>query len=200
PTLSVNRTDDPAPHRPINGACNGVANDCSLREAILRANSNAGTDTVAIPAGTYTLTRPKIVGVFDGQQGTLEDLGTGGAGSGSVNIVGAGQATTSNHGGALAHLSDRVDKQLSLNQDIKPISHATVSISTMTIQHGGNRGDCCTNFDGFGGAFDFDTGSAGTASLTVNNVTIQNNAIFDGRGGGIAVFNVTNPGAGTVTI
>src|SRR5262249_49317424 len=132
PTFTVNRTDDPAPHSPITGACNGVANDCSLREAILRANSNAGTDTVAIPAGTYTLTRPKIVGVFDGQQGTLEVLDTGGAGSGSVNIVGAGQATTIIQGGALANLSDSVDKVFSFNQDINPLSNATVSISNLT--------------------------------------------------------------------
>src|SRR6202011_2621933 len=39
PTFFVNRTDDPVPVSPITNACNGVANDCSLREAILRANA-----------------------------------------------------------------------------------------------------------------------------------------------------------------
>ena len=59
PTFTVNRNDDPAPVSPIANACNGVANDCSLREAILKANATAGTDTISLPAGTYTLTRPE---------------------------------------------------------------------------------------------------------------------------------------------
>ena len=40
PTFTVNRTDDPIPISPIANACNGVANDCSLREAILKANGD----------------------------------------------------------------------------------------------------------------------------------------------------------------
>ncbi|HZD95692.1 MAG TPA: CSLREA domain-containing protein, partial [Candidatus Sulfotelmatobacter sp.] len=145
PTFTVNRTDDPVPHSPITGACNGVANDCSLREAILRANALAGTDTVSLPAGTYTLTRPRVNGDFTGQNGTLEVTD-------SLNIVGAGQATTIIQGGALANLSDSVDKVISFNQDITVISDATVSVSNLTIQHGRNRGTAFGFSDGFGGA------------------------------------------------
>ncbi|HKV94335.1 MAG TPA: hypothetical protein VJW20_17435 [Candidatus Angelobacter sp.] len=198
PTFTVNRTDDPTPVSPIANACNGVANDCSLREAILKANANNNgattTDTITVPAGTYTLTIPRVAGDQTGNHGTLEVTD-------SVNIVGAGQATTVIQGGAAADLSDSVDKVMSINEDVNVITSASLSISNLTIQHGRNRGDCCgPNFDGFGGAFDFDTGLTGTANLIVDHVTIQNNAIFDGRGGGIAVFNVTHPGPGTVTI
>ncbi|MGH9571207.1 MAG: hypothetical protein ACRD4F_16290, partial [Candidatus Angelobacter sp.] len=189
PTFIVNRTDDPTPVSP---ACNGAANDCSLREAILSANAVAGTDTISVPAGTYTLTLPRIAGDFTGQHGTLEVTD-------SVNIVGAGQNTTIIQGGALANLSDSVDKVFSFNQDISAFTNATVSVSNLTIQHGRNRGDCCGLQDGFGGAFDFDTGSPGTATLTLTNVTLQNNAIFDGQGGAFTMFNTLN-GSGFATL
>ena len=192
PTFTVNRNDDPAPVSPIANACNGVANDCSLREAILKANATAGTDTISLPAGTYTLTRARIANNFNGQQGTLEITD-------SVNIVGAGQATTIIQGGALADLSDSVDKVMSMNEDIAVVTSASVSLSNLTIQHGRNRGNV-TIQDGWGGAFDFDTGTNGTATLTLTSVTLQNNAVFDGQGGGFAAFNVTNPGAGNVTV
>ncbi|HLK08051.1 MAG TPA: hypothetical protein VKV30_08925 [Candidatus Angelobacter sp.] len=192
PTFTVNRNDDPVPVSPIANACNGVANDCSLREAILKANATAGTDTISLPAGTYTLTLPRIANNFNGQQGTLEITD-------SVNIVGAGQATTIIQGGALADLSDSVDKVMSINEDIAVVTSASVSLSNLTIQHGRNRGNVSIQ-DGWGGAFDFDTGTNGTATLTLTNVTLQNNAVFDGQGGGFAAFNVTNPGTGNVTV
>lgn len=47
-TFTVSRFDDPPP-----SGC--VTNDCSLREAIIAANTVAGADTVKLPAGTYTL-------------------------------------------------------------------------------------------------------------------------------------------------
>lgn len=195
PTFTVNRTDDPVPVSPIANACNGAANDCSLREAILKANdpANPGTDTIIVPAGTYTLTLPRVAGDFTGQHGTLEVTD-------SLNIMGAGQATTIIQGGVLANLSDSVDKVFSFNQDITTISNATVSVSNLTIQHGRNRGSVNGFQDGWGGAFDFDTGSSGTASLLLTNVTLQNNAVLDGQGGGFFAFNFTNPGAGTITL
>ena len=33
--------------------------DCSLREAVLKANPTPGTDTIMLAAGTYTLTIPR---------------------------------------------------------------------------------------------------------------------------------------------
>ena len=191
PTFVVNTTTDLVSANP-NACKNAVAGQCSLRQAILEANATAGTDTISIPAGTFTLTLPRVANDFSGQHGTLEITD-------SVNFVGAGQATTIIQGGALADLSDSVDKVMSFNEDISVVTSATVSLSNLTIQHGRNRGNVNIQ-DGWGGAFDFDTGTNGTATLTLTNVTLQNNAVFDGQGGGFAAFNVTHPGTGNVTV
>jgi predicted outer membrane repeat protein len=80
-TYNVTRFDDPVP-----ALCTAMS--CSLREAIARSNSNPGTDRIALPAGTYALTR------VDNTPYTLE------AGIGalwvteSVLIYGAGASTT----------------------------------------------------------------------------------------------------------
>jgi hypothetical protein len=57
--LVVDRFDD----APFATMCHpGVANDCSLRGAILRANQDTTEDTITLPAGTYTLT---VAGVLE---------------------------------------------------------------------------------------------------------------------------------------
>lgn len=48
-TYTVTKTADTA-----DGTCDA---DCSLREAVIAANANAGLDSIEIPIGTYTLTR-----------------------------------------------------------------------------------------------------------------------------------------------
>jgi hypothetical protein len=57
--LVVDRFDD-APYATM--CHSGVAGDCSLRGAILRANEFADLDTIQVPAGTYTLT---VAGVLE---------------------------------------------------------------------------------------------------------------------------------------
>ncbi len=208
PTFFVNRTDDPAvplssPGVPNTAAfCNNVSNTdtsspCSLREAIIKANSNNNggttTDTVMVPAGTFTLTLARnAADHHTSLQGTLEVTD-------SLNIVGApGLNATVIQGGT--SLATSVDKIISFNQDIDSFTNATVSVSNVTFQNGNNRGNCCVLQDGFGGAFDFDTGSPGSATLTMTNVVIQNNAISNGQGGGFTMFNTLNgPGFATLT-
>ncbi len=58
-SFNVSRFDDPIP-----GGCD--PGDCSLREAILAANSSVGVDTIDLPAGTYSLS---ITG--NGENGNL---------------------------------------------------------------------------------------------------------------------------------
>ncbi|MEJ2084815.1 MAG: choice-of-anchor Q domain-containing protein, partial [Acidobacteriota bacterium] len=53
-TLTVDRFDDPTP---IESACTGAPNDCSLRGAVQAANTTAGNDSIFVPSGTYLLTR-----------------------------------------------------------------------------------------------------------------------------------------------
>ncbi|HEU5214655.1 MAG TPA: putative Ig domain-containing protein [Gaiellaceae bacterium] len=193
PTFTVNRTDDPAPPSPITNACNGVANDCSLRDAILRANAASGTDTVMVPAGTYTLTRAKVAGDYSGNNGALYV-------NDSANIVGAGQNTTVIQAGTTAYNAgtpNGVDMVMAVNEDINPITDATAAISDLTLQNGHNRGT--HGNDGDGGCMEFDTGSSGNANLTLTNVTLQNCDTTKGNGAGIAIFNFTTPGNGLVT-
>ncbi len=166
------------------------SNDCTLREAILKANATAGPDTIMLQAGTYTLTQQRLAGDFTGQQGTLEVTD-------SLTITGmvdgSGNPTSIVQGGT--NLTTSVDKVFSFNQDINlPLTDATVSISNLVIQNGHNRGNASIT-DGWGGAFDFDTGNSGNNTLTVTNCNITNNTLTEGEGGGFAIFN-TNNGTG----
>lgn len=193
PTFFVNRADDPVPGSTV-ATCNNVSNvdvssSCSLREAILKANATSGTDTIMLAAGTYTLSRPRVANDFSGAHGTLEVTD-------SLNITGAvdgsGHPASIIQGGT--NLTTSVDKVFSFNQDISALTDATVSISNLVIQNGHNRGDT-TIFDGWGGAFDFDTGNSGNNTLTVTNCNITTNTLTEGEGGGLAIFN-TNNGTG----
>lgn len=77
-TLSVTRADDPPP----NGC---KAGDCSLREAIIAANTSPDADLITLPAGTYRLT---ITGNESaGLKGDLDIRS-------SLTISGAGAAET----------------------------------------------------------------------------------------------------------
>src|SRR5437867_3043175 len=52
-TYNVDRNDDVV----ASGCSDAVANDCSLRGAIVAANGTVGADTINLPAGTYVLAR-----------------------------------------------------------------------------------------------------------------------------------------------
>jgi len=76
-TFTITRTDDPAPD-----GCS--ASDCSLREAIVTANTAAGPDTIVVPPGRYVLSIPPDGTPDDGLDGDLdirEDLVLEGGGA-----------------------------------------------------------------------------------------------------------------------
>ncbi|HEY6352737.1 MAG TPA: hypothetical protein VI636_25350, partial [Candidatus Angelobacter sp.] len=196
PTFFPNRFDDITPRGTgvtcLNTTGVDASNDCTLREAIIKANATAGTDTIMLQAGTYTLALARNAGDHHtSAQGTLEVQD-------SLNIVGAGQATTIIQGGTQANLSDSIDKVISFNQDIDSFTNATVNVSSLTLQNGNNKGDAFANQDGYGGVFDFDTGLSGNNTLTMTNVTINNGKVSDGQGGGFTIFNTKN-GTGFAT-
>jgi len=87
--FTVTRFDDPTP----DGCVSGV--DCSLREAVIAANTNGGPDTITIPPGTYTLTQ-----VGTDNNATAGDLDV----TGPVTITGggAGSTTIDGNGGVTA--------------------------------------------------------------------------------------------------
>jgi len=100
--------------------------DCpTLRGAVLASNANTGvTNTINVPAGTYTLTIAKVAGDFTGNHGALYV-------NNSVNIMGAGQNSTIIQAGATAYNAgtpDGVDMVMAVNQDISSFTTATASI------------------------------------------------------------------------
>ncbi len=196
PTFTVNTTSDVL----TPGACAAALAGCSLREAIIEANATGGTDTIMVPAGTYTLTRPRAATpLYDAITGTLNI-------NDSVNIIGAGQSTVIIQGGTTDFSpgpANGVDMVMSVNEDIPSATvptttTATANISNLTIQNGNNLG--AHGNDGDGGCMEFDTGTAGTANLFLTNVTVAGCTTNLGNGGGLANFNFVVNGPGLATI
>lgn len=169
---TVTKTADTA-----DGACDS---DCSLREAILAANANAGSDFILLGSGFYTLTLA----------GAGEDLGATGDLDirDDVAIVGTA-GTTIIDGREL----DRVfDVQAGVHLDLRGV---TVQNGKVAGPGGGirNAGTLelsrsvvavnATTAGGFGGGI----WSGGSGSqLTVTQSTVANNTA-DGGGGGLAL-------------
>ncbi len=88
-TFIVDRFDDPFPLNTCNTA---VANDCSVREAVIAANNSADLDGIQIPAGLYTLTREGSLedGSIFGDLDILEPVLISGAGMDLTIIDGGG--------------------------------------------------------------------------------------------------------------
>jgi len=191
-TFTVNNTSDTVDANPGDGICADSSGNCTLRAAIMETNALAGpgvgTNTIMIPAGTYALTRPRATGDYSGDTGGLYVLS-------NVTITGAGSGTTIIDGG-------QVDRVFAVNEDISPTSNASAAISGVTIQNGKNRGTLSDGeSDNDGGGLEFDTGSSGTATLSLTQTIVQNNQTTDGNGGGIILFNYLVPTPSTaVTI
>ncbi|MDP8979995.1 MAG: hypothetical protein M3O35_05320 [Acidobacteriota bacterium] len=195
PTFFVNRFDDPVPGA-VGSTCNNASNadtstSCSLREAVRKANATAGTDTIMLVAGTYTLSQPRQASPsYDATSGALDVLD-------SVNIIGtvdgSNNPTSIILGGSTS--GNGVDQIFRFNPDENtPFSTATVSISNLDLKWGFNRGSIATLAgDGDGGAFYMDTGgttaATATGTLTITNCIIESNQMTDGEGGGFAAFN-----------
>ncbi len=178
-TITVNTTADE----------NNNDGDCSLREAVIAANTDAasdacpagsGADTISLPAGTYLLT---IAGRNENaaQTGDL-DL------TADLTITGAGQATTIIDAGTL----DRVF-HIGVGSTIE-ISGVTIGGGRITANFGGgvfvNNGSALILTDsqvignsaasGGGGIYVSDS------SLTLNNSRVSSNSTT-GDGGGIYI-------------
>src|SRR5262249_48654178 len=166
PTFFVNTDTDPTPTSPIAQACKNTSfvdltSSCSLREAILKANG----DTIMLQAGhTYSLTRGRVTATPDytGDHGALYMNKT-------ATIVGGNQNTTVITWGTLTS-GNTVEMVMAVNEDISPTTNATGSLSNLTIQNGVNHGTHSN--DGDGGCMEFDTGTSGTATLSLTNVTL----------------------------
>ena len=188
-SYTVTRGDDPPPD-----GCN--LGDCSLREAVIAANTNPGPDTITLPADTYILS---IAGTGEdaAQTGDLDITE-------SVDINGAGRDTTMID-------ANRIDS-------VFEVLTGSVTFSGVTIQRGyrtdaGDDGGGI-RYDAEGGTltivnskFFSNTGhsdgggismeeNADNGSLSVrNSIFISNTADVD-EGGAINIDSLTN----TITI
>jgi HYR domain/Immunoglobulin domain/FIMAH domain len=197
-TFTVDTTAD----FPILSACTAAPLDCSLRGAIIAANSNPGS-TIIVPAGTYLLT---IAGAGE-QFAATGDLDVRASGT---SIVGAGAATT-------IIQQTTGDRVFELNP-VPQLSGFTFSISGVTIKDGSTTGsgggilgggpvssttitDCVFDNDRVTGTLASNGGaisitSTVAADLTITGTTFTNNTTATGIGGAIRYSSL----GGTLTI
>src|SRR5579862_2370328 len=158
-TFTVTDTADVIDAHPGDGICetatgNGI---CTLRAAIQESNALAGSDTVNLPAGTYTLTIP----------GTDEDMSASGDLdiTDDLTIIGAGQRSTIVDGNG----TDRV---------FHILQKRSVAFLELTIRNGDAISTATpTGYQGIGG------GILSFGDLQLNNVTVSgNHAYFNGGG------------------
>ena len=191
-TFTVDSTLDLIDDNTADGVC--TPGSCSLRAAIMQANhlSGPGMTTIIVPAGTYTLTRPKS--------------GANGEDNGDLNLtapLNPDQSIVINGAGAASTIIDanQIDGVMSI------AANRTASISGLTIRHGYrlsdvgggilNKGkltitDCAiegnrTDYDGGGIA---SGGPENPATLDVVRCTIRSN-VASGFGGGLGMAGPT---------
>jgi hypothetical protein len=142
-TFDVDRTDDNATAT----ACTVAPNDCSLRGAIIKANTTLGDDVITLSANTYTLT---LVGADENNAAT-GDLDI----TDNLTISGvAADATIIDAGG--------IDRVFHITT-----TSITVAISDVTIR-GGHPPDVLGFVNNGGGIFN-------AGKLTLTNSVISNN-------------------------
>jgi hypothetical protein len=183
-TFEVNTTAD----LPDDGfgvtTCHTSAGTCSLRAAIMKANQVDGTDSIHIPAGTYTLTIPPSGGDAD-DTGDL-NITT------SIAITGAGAGRTIIDGNATDRVFD-----ISVGQFVG-LTGLTVRNGHQIDNGGGIRNagiltvDRCTieeNRTIGNGIVGDGAGIYSTGSLDIYASTIRsNNVQGPGNGGGIGSY------------
>lgn len=155
-TVLVDRNDDPTP---IPSACTLLdTNDCSLRGAVIYANSHPGTEIVLTNAMTYTLA------ILAG--------GGDGATNGDLDLA---QDATIDFGSAICFpsCSATIRGGTGWNDRIFEIAgNANVQMSGVTIRNGND-----STINGGGGIL------VAWGTLTLNSVTIRNNTSAGGGGG-----------------
>jgi hypothetical protein len=196
--LDVDRLDDTASAT----ACTAAPNDCSLRGAVITANSNPGT-TIHIPSGTYQLTIAGNNELF-AATGDLDIRGNG------TSIVGDGASTTTiqqTTNDRVFHVNPGLVAAFTFNLSgvtVKGGNHPTGSggailsggpsnsttISDSVFDSNRVTGTVASN----GGAIT-DSVASGPSNLTITNTVFSNNSTATGSGGAIR-FNST----GTLTL
>ncbi len=162
--------------------------DCSLREAVQAANTNTAvdactagqsdqTDTITVPAGTYTLT---LAGFDDSNAGGDLDI-LNNAAADDLAIIGAGAATTILQACTVDQLTAECPAGQGVFDRVLNIIDARVAISGVTVRHGR------ANFYVTGGGIWVRSiNTAGGAGLALTDAVITKNGAPDVVGAGLA--------------
>ncbi len=177
-TVTVNTTADNAP---APGQCEGVAGDCSLRQAIDVANGEPGPNKVVVPAGDYALTIEPTGGT-DNDSGDLDV-------SGEVTIEGAGARHTTIDASAIE------DRALTLLEGNLHLVGLTVTGGHTEGSGGGIlleasatlQGVTVTDNESFNSASGGGIAVESGANLTIADSTLSDNRT-SGDGGGLAFY------------
>lgn len=181
----VNNPTDTADADPGNGVCETAPGNqvCTLRAAIQEANALTGTDTIVLPAGTYTLTIPGS-GENAAATGDLDITD-------DVTILGADAATTVIAGGG-------IDRVLHVFGSVEIYSVTIINGATDSIPGGGGilnenslalidsaiTDNQVTSVNlGGGGVYNL-----GTLAMT-NTIVISNTAVSTGGNSGGGIYN-----------
>jgi CSLREA domain-containing protein len=151
--INVTSTIDSVDNNPGDKLCADVQNRCSLRAAIMEANTVTGVQTINVPTGTYTLT---LAGAGEriSKTGDLNLIT-------DINLIGADAATTVIDGGGL----DRV-----LEVSNPAITQPTVTLKNLTVRAGTANGD--------GGGL-----LTANGNIRLENVTFSSNSSTGDGGG-----------------
>jgi len=105
-TFTVDTTaDDPS----LSACDDAVANDCSLRGAMSRANGLAESSLILVPTGVYSLTNASSCHLVTHQRGVFNLNTVSLCFAGNITLVGTGAGTTiidGNHAHRVAYVSD----------------------------------------------------------------------------------------------
>jgi hypothetical protein len=179
-----------------------TSNPCTLRDAITYVNSDATdnisagkSDTIMLPAGTYSLTWQ--AGTFDANANALTHLEV----LGPVTVMGVSGSTIIN--------GNNNDTIFTINPgafgSFNPSGASYVfnmTLENLTIENGKNNNNPVNSstglFNNVGGCINWDANSTG--NLTITNSVIKNCTIEWGDGGGIWAENSAGGGTGTLTL
>ena len=126
-TFTVNSTADLPDANPGNGVCDTGSGACTLRAAIMEANSSPGADTITIPAGVYALGIPTVNDDLD-TTGDF-DIHT------PMTIQGASTTSTIIDGGFPLPGADPTAKGMDRLFEIHPTS-GNVTFRNLTLREG----------------------------------------------------------------
>ena len=179
-TFTVDRTDDNASAT----ACTLAANDCSLRGAIIKANSSPGADTIVLQSGaTYTLSLDADGGGHAIDSGANnDDLDI----TSQITIEGNG-ATIERSTAVTCNLNGTVQTGEFRIFDVR--GGGNLTLQDLTVRNGCADGGFPDNY---GGGIFVASGPPAAGQLTLTNVTLTQDRAYS-NGGGIA-------SGGTVTI